>query len=504
MNLLKWKPLSRRTVLRGAYRGLGLSLALPTLHAMQPRRAAAQAAPRRFLAVIVPSGLDSHRARGAKLASMQSGQRDRWTPQNTGSGWVMTTLLQPFANLRNDVTILSGIDVPQGRNWGHEGHAAILSIHDIVYGNTQHDSAANGRTIDFAIADKIGGTKFPCLTVGAFCIGSYNQGFSKFVSYTAPRAASPPENNPQALFQRIFTDVGSGGGTQVDPALARLQAERRSMLDGIKANLDLYKKRLGVEDRARLDLHLSQVRAIENRLTAIAAPAPGVGCSKPAQPPSLGIQDETKIGQIVDLQRELITMAFVCDLTRSVSFNFGGSASTAHFFHLRNNLADRHGITHGSAENPNDKGDASLAAQTDTDTYNNKVIADTVAMLKATREGAGTLLDSTVVLGTSEIAGGSSHNFGGYRWRDMNVDSGTVDGAWILAGLPGVFKHGSHLRYKDRMGTFKQLLQSAYEATTGLSGPAAQAWQPAGANIGPLPGLQGDATSALQDFPAPF
>src|SRR3954471_12587755 len=81
--------LSRRACLKG----LGVSMALPLLEAMEPRRASAAAAPLRFLTYYVPNGI----------------YMEKWRPKATGASYELTPLLQPLAPYRSQFSLVSGL-----------------------------------------------------------------------------------------------------------------------------------------------------------------------------------------------------------------------------------------------------------------------------------------------------------------------------------------------------------------------------------------------------------
>src|SRR5499426_1300258 len=88
------KHLSRRMVLKG----IGASVALPLLDAMNPAATAwaatpAGAPPKRFAFIGFPHG-----------AIM-----DRWSPAQTGRDFQMSTILEPLAQFREHMTIVSGL-----------------------------------------------------------------------------------------------------------------------------------------------------------------------------------------------------------------------------------------------------------------------------------------------------------------------------------------------------------------------------------------------------------
>ena len=88
------KHISRRMVLKG----IGASIALPLLDAMNPAatawaQTAAGKTPKRFAFVGFPHG-----------AVM-----DRWSPKQAGPGYEMSAILEPLAPFRKDLTIVSGL-----------------------------------------------------------------------------------------------------------------------------------------------------------------------------------------------------------------------------------------------------------------------------------------------------------------------------------------------------------------------------------------------------------
>src|SRR5207248_350835 len=83
-------PISRRTILRG----LGASVALPFLDAMQTARAASSAKfPVRLGVVFMPNGV----------------RADAWTPEGQGSSFKMSPILAPMEKHRADISIFTNL-----------------------------------------------------------------------------------------------------------------------------------------------------------------------------------------------------------------------------------------------------------------------------------------------------------------------------------------------------------------------------------------------------------
>src|SRR5580700_5738802 len=90
MTFLTAKSLPRRTVLRG----MGATIALPFLDAMLPSRARASAKPaHRFQAFYVPNGM----------------AMEYWSPKGEGTAFELSPILEPLAEFRNQMLVLSGI-----------------------------------------------------------------------------------------------------------------------------------------------------------------------------------------------------------------------------------------------------------------------------------------------------------------------------------------------------------------------------------------------------------
>src|SRR5262245_6250442 len=87
--------MTRRTALRG----LGTAMALPLLDTMLPSLSAAPAAagkpavPLRMAFVYVPNGKNM----------------SAWTPRSEGEGFELTPTLEPLANVKSDLCVLSGL-----------------------------------------------------------------------------------------------------------------------------------------------------------------------------------------------------------------------------------------------------------------------------------------------------------------------------------------------------------------------------------------------------------
>ena len=93
------KSLPRRTFLRS----MGATVALPFLDAMVPALSARALKPTpRFGFVYIANGVI----------------QNQWTPATTGASFELTPTLHPFANVRNKISVLSGLSHLQADTFG--------------------------------------------------------------------------------------------------------------------------------------------------------------------------------------------------------------------------------------------------------------------------------------------------------------------------------------------------------------------------------------------------
>src|SRR5499427_10933660 len=95
MHAITRKSIPRRTFLRGA----SAVLALPVLDAMTPALAAETKRPIRMSFIEVPNGI----------------MMDKWTPATEGADFALTPILEPLAQFRDGMLVLSGLDQNQSK-----------------------------------------------------------------------------------------------------------------------------------------------------------------------------------------------------------------------------------------------------------------------------------------------------------------------------------------------------------------------------------------------------
>ena len=111
------------------------------------------------------------------------------------------------------------------------------------------------------------------------CDGGASCAYTNTIAWRTETTPLPIENDPRAIFERMFGTTGS-----TDPA-ARLERMRRdrSILDSLTEALADLEQELGSGDRSRLDEYLTAVRDVERRIqTELSPPAWKPAGAKPS------------------------------------------------------------------------------------------------------------------------------------------------------------------------------------------------------------------------------
>lgn len=253
---------------------------------------------------------------------------------------------------------------------------------------------ASNISIDQFLGKKFGQTtRYPSLTLGAGDNGYY----LPKISYAGAKQAVRADDDPNGAFARIFMGV-QGSSTQMDPGLAQRLAERRSVLDHVRGDLNALLSQVAAEDRQKILDHLDRVRTMEQQVTA---PPQVASCVVPTtnDNPKPGAHDMAGVQKNLRAQIENIALSFACDLTRVAFLQFGHGAGTDISFGY-----DEHDLSHTGTPV-----DGLLKIHT----YYASQFAYLIQRLQAIPEGAGTVFDNSVLVWVPEMANGGparAHN----------------------------------------------------------------------------------------------
>ncbi|MCA9656474.1 MAG: DUF1552 domain-containing protein [Myxococcales bacterium] len=483
--------LHRRTFLRGAG---GVAIGLPVLECMLDDHGTAYAGgtpiPSRFAIVFAGQALggDGYGKTENRVAGMSFDEGGHFiAPPETGSGYTLTTPLQPVADLVDDFSIVSNMRIPW--NAGSVDGAAVPmggAFRDFHGGgcspllsgtrSTSPSFTANGITSDQVMAGVNPGSLYDSLVLRVqpswYLAGSSYSG-RQYISYSGANQPVEAQVSPQNAFNSLFGSFTPDNGEDV----ARLDFElrsRRSVLDLINRKRDGVLGKLGAADRIRLEQHFDELRDLEMRIGAI-DPGDLPACSLPTDPgpdPEIGgdnagagsadigtntgySEEDLRASVMVDL----VHMAFICDLVRVATLQITTFQSHMNVWQVSNDIglpirADLHEVGHnGDADN---RGQIVVSTMLG---WHVGIWGKLVRRLKETTEGAGTALDNCAIVFMPEAGHGLQLNDG----VSLNATHSVEEMVQLTAGRAGGLRPGRHI---DTAGAHPvQNLISAMQAT---------------------------------------
>ncbi len=401
--------LDRRTFLKG----IGAGLALPWMECMISKSVAATAAaasPKRFCAVYIPFGV-SLPERGSSLGKWH------WFPNGSGKDFTFNESLKPLEPVRDKLTVIGGLDHPNGRTMGGHDTADIFLTGAHLHGG----NLTNSFSIDQMIAEAHNNaTRYSSLTLSSDGgVGEPTR--STTLSFNRQGRPIPAMNSPMQIYARLFGAESSGD--------AQLIQRQGHMLDRVLEHSKEINRKLGKHDQQKFEEYLDSVREVEKQTERAQA---WLDIPKPKVDPETLKLNSTPDEPIdyIHTMFDLMALAFQTDSTRVATYMTGqmaGAQSVANAFPAAIGLKGNwHGLAHdaGKANGAEELGrfDQFLAQQ----------FARFLQKMDAMQEGDGSVLDRTAVLFGSSNS--KTHNNKNYPL--------------ILAGGNKLgFKHGQYLAY---------------------------------------------------------
>jgi len=406
---LSRKHISRRAVLKG----VGATVALPLLDAMNPAatawaQTAAGSTPKRLAFIGFPHG-----------AIM-----GQWSPAQAGIDFELSPILEPLAPFRQHLTIVSGLRNKPAET--PEPHADIEPTWLSCVKPDEHGIAPDaGVTADQMAARHIGqGTRLPSLELTTAQVGAR-------LAWRTPTQPLPQEGNPRTVFQKLF------GQGDTDAERAAILRETGSILDRVKGQAARLQASLGVRDREVVSDYFDSVREIERRVQM----ASQQDMSR-LDIPDAPVGTPNDITEHFALMFDLMALAFQADITRVITFSMDREASMRTYTNL--GIAEAfHPLSHHG--NSSDKQDKLVQIQR----YHTEVFATFVERLAMAQEADGTVLDHSTILYGSNMSNSDRH------------DNDPLPSA-LLGHAHGRIKGGQHLMYPQD-SRFADLLVTLFD-----------------------------------------
>lgn len=296
-----------------------------------------------------------------------------------------------------------------GNGCGHSGgcNQALTAarVSDNPRGNK---SLAMGESIDNRIARELTPGKEPL----ALYAGRKPAYIDDAMSYRGALQVRAADNNPWTAYQRL---VGLNAMAASDPAQAQLLvARRKSINDLLRTQIKdlIARKDLSVQDRQRLDLHLSSVRDIELNLNKQLGPMDVATL----QAINGHHMDNDKMPDVTRMQIDLIAFALASDLARTSTLQVGTGNDGTQYIINGVKLPSFHQISHRIFSDGVDGAPIpdAITMHHNIDRLHAQHFRHLLDKLSAyTLPEGGTLLDSTVAVWLNSLANGPPHSYKG-------------------------------------------------------------------------------------------
>jgi hypothetical protein len=409
------KYLPRRAVLRG----LGAAIALPLLDGMVPaltaQRRTAAAPVRRFGVFYVPNGMSM----------------PYWFPREEGTLAELPPTLQSLSAFKDRVLLCGGLDDESAnlvKGGGDHARSAgtfltcepfkITSGADVFAAVSMDQIAARELSKETQLASLELGIESNAM-VGN-CDGGASCAYTNTIAWRTPTTPLPIENDPRAVFERLF---GTTGSTDPEVRMERLRRDR-SILDAVGGELKGLELILGPGDQIKLDEYLDALRDIERRIQMAEQQSTR---ELPIVDQPVGVPSDYE--EHAKLMMDLLTLAYQTDLTRISSFMLAREVSGRAYPEI--GVSDSHHPLSHHQDEP-----AKLERLHKINEYHFRQFAYLVEKLAALPEADGTMLDSTLFLYGTGISDSNTHFH-----DDLPIA--------LIGGKATGIKGGRYIRYAD-------------------------------------------------------
>jgi hypothetical protein len=325
-----------------------------------------------------------------------------WLPPGEGQHLEFSRILSPLAPLRDHVTVVTGLSNLQAEGPGSGFHAKASAAW--ITGSrakvTEGADIEAGPSLDQLAADVLGKTTSlrslelalePSYS-GTLCDSGLSCVYTNTVVWRTPTMALPMEENPRAVFERLF-----GDGSTPEERLSYLRRDR-SILDWLGTRIRDLQQRLGPSDQTILDEYLQSVRDVERRIqqTEKRMASTPLDVERPNGVPN---SDHEYSELMFDLQ----FLAYRADITRVVTLLMAREQS-ARLYPWLDVPEAHHNVSHHRGEAQRKEWNTRI------NKYHMELFARLAEKMRATPDGEGSLLDHAILTYGGGLSDGDQHS----------------------------------------------------------------------------------------------
>lgn len=391
-----------------------------------------------------------------------------WRPTGSGADFQFGPTMQPFEPLKSKAVLISGLDHLADDPEPHCG--GLVQWMTGMAGNFDGNNYTSGKipSVDQLVATNaafVGSTRFPSLQMAGDMTTEDGDRSHRYLSWAGNNLPLPAEFRPLENYKRIFEGITlaptNAGSTQAN----RTVLERKSVLDLLLKDAARMAAVVPIAQKDYFAAHVEGLRSLERNLSLMGG-SPAAGCSSPDSTQYPTGNSSEQFPAYMKANLEIIRLAFACDLTRVITFM--SSPTTSGLRHQTWNPAipnteDHHASSH----------DSLIPNLTAINAWYSERMAELVTALSQTADGAGSLLDSMLVLYGSELGDGREHSH-------RNVPF------VLFGGAGGKLATGRYLNFVDNQPRSSNDLWISVLGILGM--PTTTVGDPAKCG-GPVPGL---------------
>ncbi|MBI2687957.1 MAG: DUF1552 domain-containing protein [Acidobacteria bacterium] len=396
---------------RNFLRGTGVALALPWMESLSAATTNSKP-PVRFACVYFSNGVEPI----------------HWWAKGQGANMELGQAVLPMTPHREDINFLRGLYNHQAfiNSSPHLGRMPNLLSSAPVSLDPANIRA--GTTFDQVLSQRIGSqTAVPSLALGIEpnelrLEDGLSMIYGSCISWASPTKPATKEIYPARTFDQL---VGDGSGRALD----------KTILDSVLDETHSLEPKISRGDRVKLDEYLESIRDIEKRIARANKEERIEGWKPTLAKPNMPRPADKLPQNVPDHMRlmlDLIVLAFQMDKTRIITLMLNNDLSQMNFKFLEGVKGALHlDLTH------NGKAPATEAMYLKTNQFHIEQFAYLIRRLKAIDEGGQSILDSSILMGCSNLFDGDAHG----------ADQMPI----VLAGKAGgTLKTGRNLDYLER------------------------------------------------------
>jgi hypothetical protein len=352
---------------------------------------------------------------------------EHWWARGAGAQMEIGPGLAPMQPFREDIVFLRGLFNEQAARHKSVHLGRIANLLSGGWVSTDQSDIRVARTMDQLLAEQIGNrTAVPSLVLGIEPTelrleDGLSMLYGSCISWESETKPATKEIYPSRVFDLL---VGDGRGRQLD----------LSILDQVLTDARDLRRRIGADDRDKLDEYLDSIRDIEQRIDRAADDQRLEGWRPTLAQPDMPRPADNipqNIPEHMRLMMDLTVLAFRMDKTRIATLMLNNDLSQMNFGFLEGVQGSLHlDLTH------NGRDPKVEAMYLKTNQFHVAQFAYLLDRMKHIQEGEATLLDHSLLMFCSNLFDGDRHS----------ADHMPI----LLAGHGGGLRTGRVLDFRDQ------------------------------------------------------